>query len=76
MGSYSNGYCFRQSQIDALVAQADPDATIVALPDGDLGHRLAGAARDRAAMRAGLLAQGVNPLLLGAFQPRGASEAA
>jgi AMP-binding enzyme len=70
------GYCFRQSEVDALVARADPDATIVALPDSDLGHRLAGAAPDRVALRAGLRARGVNPLLLGAFQPRGAPEAA
>jgi hypothetical protein len=36
------GYCFRQSQIEAAVAQADQKATIVALPDADLGQRLAG----------------------------------
>jgi hypothetical protein len=70
------GYCFSQSQIDALVARADPDATIVALPDGDLGHRLAGTAPDRAALQAGLLAHGFNPLLLGAFRRRGAHEVA
>jgi len=28
------GYCFRQSQIEAAVVQADPKATIVVLPDG------------------------------------------
>ena len=70
------GYSFRQSQIDALVTQADSEATIVALPDSDLGHRLAGSAADRAAMRASLQARGANPLLSGAFKPRGVPEAA
>lgn len=67
---FVGGYGFRQSQLDALVARADPDATIVALPDSGLGQRLAGTAANRAALHAGLQAQGVNPLLLRAFQPR------
>jgi AMP-binding enzyme len=70
------GYCFRENLIDALVADADPDATLVALPDSDLGQRLAGAAADRATLRAKLQAQGINPLISGAFQPRGAPKAA
>jgi hypothetical protein len=45
------GYCFRENLIDALVADADPDATLVALPDSDLGQRLAGAAADRSTPR-------------------------
>jgi hypothetical protein len=70
------GYSFRQSHMDALVAQADPAATIVALPDSDLGHRLAGSAADCAAMRGGLQAKGINPLLSDAFRPRDSADAA
>jgi hypothetical protein len=69
------GYCLRLSQIDALVSRADPDATVVALPDGDLGHRLAGTAPDRKALQALLQTEGINPLVVGAFQPRGKPEA-
>jgi hypothetical protein len=70
------GYCFRANLIDALVADADLDATLVALPDSDLGQRFAGAAADRATVRAKLQAQGINPLISGAFVLRGAPEAA
>jgi hypothetical protein len=66
------GYCFRENLINALVANADPDAILVALPDSGLGRRLAGAAADRATLRAKLQAQGINPLISGAFQPCGA----
>jgi hypothetical protein len=70
------GYRFRQSVVDAVIAQADPEATIIAVPDGDLGQRLAGAAGDRPALCADLRARGVNPLIGGAFNARGAAEAA
>jgi hypothetical protein len=70
------GYRFRQSEVDELIAQTDPNATIVALPDADLGQRLAGSAADREALRAKLQARGANPLITGAFQPRGGVEAA
>jgi hypothetical protein len=70
------GYCFRQSQIDALLRQIDPEATLVALPDGDLGHRLAGNAAGRAALQAAMDGPPFNPLILRAFQRRGAPEAA
>ena len=43
------GYRFRQREVDWQVAHADLDATIVALPDGMLGQRLAGSAPDREA---------------------------
>ncbi len=72
----TGGYRFLQSNIDDVVAQADPEATIIAVPDGDLGQRLAGTANDRAALRADLHARGVNPLISGAFKARGAAEAA
>jgi AMP-binding enzyme len=70
------GYRFHRRDVDGLVAQVDPDATIVALPDADLGQRLAGSAANRADLLAKLKARGVNALISGAFQPRGASEAA
>ena len=70
------GYSFRQSEVDALVAHLAPDATLVALPDSDLGQRLAGNAAERVAVRAKLQAHGVNPLISGAFQTRGGTEAA
>ncbi|MGE5772667.1 MAG: hypothetical protein ACM3Z4_11610 [Hyphomicrobiales bacterium] len=57
-------------------SKADPEATIVSLPDRNLGHRLGGTAENRAAVAADLEAQGVNPLISGAFRPRGAAEAA
>lgn len=64
------GYRFRQRQIDAEVAAADPAATIVALPDAYLGLRLAGSAADDGQIRATLQARGANPLIAGAFQAR------
>ena len=70
------GYRFRQSEVDWQVAHADLDATIVALPDGTLGQRLAGSSPDRQVTIAELQARGANPLISGAFRPRQASEAA
>jgi len=65
------GYRFRQSAVDAEVAGINPDATIVALPDAFLGARLAGSAIDAGAIEGELQARGVNPLIAGAFRPRG-----
>jgi AMP-binding enzyme len=70
------GYRFRQNEVDELIAKADPGATIVALPDADLGQRLAGAATDRGSLSAKLQASGTNPLITRAFRPRGSAEAA
>ncbi len=64
------GYRFRQNEVDWLVADADLDAFIVALPDATLSQRLAGNAPDRAVTAAELEARGVNPLIAGAFHPR------
>ncbi len=69
-------YRFRQREVDAVVAGADPVAVIAALPDAHLGQRLAGSARDRAATAAELQARGVNSLIAGAFRPRGKASAA
>ena len=65
------GYRFRQCEVDAAVAAADPDAIIVALPDAQLGQRLAGSAREWAATASELQSRGVNSLIAGAFRPRG-----
>jgi hypothetical protein len=70
------GYRFRQSDVDAVVAQTDPEATLIAVPDADLGQRLAGTAADRSALCADLRTRGVNPLISEAFRARGAGEAA
>ena len=70
------GYRFHQQEIEAELATIDPAATLVALPHGMLGHRLAGSAPDRQAMVAALQARGANPLLTHAFRPRRAADAA
>jgi hypothetical protein len=70
------GYPFHLNRVDELIAEIDRDATIVALPDADLGQRFAGRAVDRTDLLSKLTKQGVNPLISAAFQPRGASEAA
>jgi acyl-CoA synthetase (AMP-forming)/AMP-acid ligase II len=62
------GYRFRQNDIDAAVAAADPDAIIAALPDALLGQRLAGSAPHPAEVAAELQVQGVNALIARAFR--------
>lgn len=70
------GYRFRQNDVDWLVAEADLDATIVALPDALLCQRFAGSAPDLAMTRAELQARSANPLVAGAFRPRQQDNAA
>ena len=70
------GYRFRQVEVDWLVAHADLDATIVALPDGMLGQRLAGSAPEPEVTVEELQACGANPLIAGAFRPRERANAA
>ena len=64
-------YRFRQREVDAAAAAADPAAVVVAQPDALLGPRLAGSARDSAATASRLKAGGVNSLIAAAFRPRG-----
>jgi len=66
-------YRFRQADVDAAVAAADPAAVIAALPDAQLGQRLAGHAEDRVAAASELAARGVNALIAGAFRTRSAA---
>jgi hypothetical protein len=70
------GYPFHLSRVDELIAGLDPDATLVALPDIDLGQRFAGRAAEQSDLPAKLTKRGANPLISGAFQPRGTSGAA
>jgi hypothetical protein len=69
------GYRFRQNQIDWLVAEADLDAVIVAVPNAYLGARLDGSAPDYPAIAAQLQAVGANPLIVEAFCPPTATAA-
>jgi hypothetical protein len=64
------GYRLRQRAVEAAVAEADPAATIVALPDAFLGARLAGSAAASAQIQGKLQANGLNPLIAGAFRAR------
>jgi acyl-CoA synthetase (AMP-forming)/AMP-acid ligase II len=64
------GYRFMPEQLQDLVKHITTDAVLAALPDALAGHRLAGDAPDRAAVRDALDAQGVNPLVSGAFAER------
>jgi hypothetical protein len=70
------GFRLQESVPDEAVAAVDPEATVVALPDATLGQRLAGSARDRAAMVAALQEAGANPLIAEAFRRRAPSEPA
>jgi hypothetical protein len=70
------GYRMRQNDLDACLEKAAPDATVVALPDRTLGHRLAGAAQDKKAVASALEEQGANALISGAFHRRGAADVA
>lgn len=68
-------YRFRQHNLEADIADADPAGTILALPDAMLGQRLAGSAPDRVALPEELQARGLNPLIAGAFRMRKPSAA-
>jgi len=70
------GYRFMPEQTQRMVRDASPDALIAALPDALSGHRLAGSAADRAAMREVLRERGANPLVVGAFSERRRTTAA
>lgn len=63
-------YRFSMREMQDAVTQSDKEATVVALPDAFTGHRLAGSARDRAAMRQTLAETGLNPLIVRAFRER------
>jgi hypothetical protein len=64
------GYRFSRSDLDAVVAEAAPDAAIVAVPHAILGERLAGSAPAQADVEVELAERGLNPLIASAFRPR------
>lgn len=64
------GYRFVLRHVQEALLKAAAGATIAALPDGLIGHRLAGSADDRVAIRRALSALGSNPLLVEAFRER------
>ena len=57
-------------ELQDYVGHIAEGATLAALPDALAGHRLAGVAADRGAIRAALIAQGANPLIVAAFRER------
>ena len=65
------GYRFARSDLDALVADAAPEATIAALPHAILGECLAGSTPEPQAVELELASRGLNPLIASAFRPRG-----
>jgi AMP-binding enzyme len=70
------GYRFAMRDVQQVVAQADKEANVAALPDTFAGHRLAGHSRDQAAVRHTLDAVGLNPLIVRAFRDRGGTSSA
>ena len=64
------GYRFRRDDLARHIDDSGMAASITALPDATLSHRLAGNAVDREAVRRELTARGANPLIAGAFRDR------
>jgi hypothetical protein len=62
------GYRFMMRDLQDLIAEVDAEATLVAVPDITMGHRLAGSSSDLAGVRKALAGRGVNPLLINAFR--------
>jgi hypothetical protein len=62
------GYRFIMRDLQDLVAEVDIGATLVAVPDMTMGHRLAGSSSDLAGIRKALAGRDVNPLLISAFR--------
>ncbi len=65
--STTGGYRFVQQAVDALVTESDGAATIMPVPDGLLGQRLAGRSPDPQTLIGALQAKGASPLIAGAF---------
>lgn len=64
------GYRFALRELQNQVTRIDEAGSLAALPDLLAGHRLAGAAGDRDAIRQALTMQGANPLVVAAFRGR------
>jgi AMP-binding enzyme len=65
------GYRFPLQRLLETVARIDAAATLTAVPDPLVGHRLIGTASDCAAMQIALNAAGLNPLVAAAFTGQG-----
>ncbi|HUC49991.1 MAG TPA: class I adenylate-forming enzyme family protein [Xanthobacteraceae bacterium] len=65
------GYRFPLRKLLDTIAKIEPEATLTAVPDPLVGHRLVGIASDSAAMRTALSAYGINPLIAAAFADPG-----
>jgi hypothetical protein len=64
------GYRFALKELQDFIAGLSDGSTLAALPDALAGHRLAGVAGDRNAIRRALMDQGANPLIVDAFRER------
>ena len=64
------GYRFVLRELQDMISHVQDGATLAALPDILSGHRLAGHAGDRVALREALTQLGVNPLVVRAFRDR------
>jgi hypothetical protein len=69
------GYRFALRELQQQITRIDEAGSLAALPDLLAGHRLAGAAGDRDAIRQALAMQGANPLVVAAFRGRRAGRA-
>jgi hypothetical protein len=65
------GYRFSLCGLLETIGRIDAGATLAALDDPVMGHRLVGTAADPQAMQVALKAFGVNPLVIAAFATRG-----
>ncbi len=63
-------YRFPLDELNDTVRRIDDSATVTALPDPLIGHRLIGNAADCARVKAELCAAGANPILAAAFDHR------
>ena len=64
------GYRFAAGELTNIIKGLDPAGTLVGLPDGLAGHRLAGTAGNPEAIRMALRGIGANPLVVEAFGGR------
>lgn len=64
------GYRFTHRMLRDLASSVGPNATLAALPDAFLSHRLAGDAADPSTVRAALKESGANALVAGAFRKK------
>jgi len=64
------GYRFLMRELEDMIAEVDPAATLTALPDAMSGHRLAGSTSDANGVQQALIGRGLNPLLVNAFRER------